>query len=434
MKPRLALLLLALALAAPTQVVAGRAQPLQEFSESGGCRLRGSLESVRRQKEIAAQGSVTWEGGCVGGYIEGPGILRHQGVVLENGRQRRFAFFLTGVARAGLRTGKWRRESFNMYADSANYWTSLSSLDYVDGVAKGSGKFLQARSSAGFGVPFQRFLATIDRDLAAARNDPRQADARAAAAATAPAAEAPSTSAPLDEPSVPTAPRPRQDRQAADNANADADSVAPRAPPPPPAARLAAPTTPSSSLTALRPTAASPAPPAAALSGSATAPDLRHGNLKPLAPQGTRLPAPAPPALPQQQILEQRDSCSVEQINGRVVGEQTIDTAVSQPLHIAGWAADPQRHRSPDQPYIPEHAWIRFYHRGGGPGLLINMPRNTDRPDVARALGHPAYARAGFRITVDPGRLRPGEYTVAILQRFGADLAVCSSIGRLSLR
>ncbi|MBK6972059.1 MAG: hypothetical protein IPH26_03600 [Sterolibacteriaceae bacterium] len=62
------------------------------------------------------------------------------------------------------------------------------------------------------------------------------------------------------------------------------------------------------------------------------------------------------------------------------------------------------------------------------------MPRNTDRPDVARALGHPAYARAGFRITVDPGRLRPGEYTVAILQRFGADLAVCSSIGRVSLR
>ena len=196
MKPRLTLLVLALALATPAPVAAGRAHPLQEFTESGGCRVLGSMASVRRQKEVASQGSVTWDGGCVGGYIDGPGILRHQGVVHEDGRQRRFAFFLTGVARSGLRNGKWRRESFNMFEGSAKYWTSLSALDYVDGVARGSVKFMPARSSADFGVPFQRFLATIDRDLAAARNDPRQADARAAAAATAPAAEVPSTSAP----------------------------------------------------------------------------------------------------------------------------------------------------------------------------------------------------------------------------------------------
>ena len=120
--------------------------------------------------------------------------------------------------------------------------------------------------------------------------------------------------------------------------------------------------------------------------------------------------------------------CFVDEINGTVVGADAIVASAAQTLRIAGWAADPL------QPRIPEQAWVRLYDRGGGPGLLLVMPRNTDRPDVARALGHPAYARAGFTLSLEPGQLAPGEYTVAIVQQFGADLAVCAITGRLSLR
>ena len=389
-RSRLVFLLLALPLA-----VAARDEPLQEFTESGGCRLRGSMASVTRQREIAAQGSVTWEGRCVGGYIDGPGNLRHQGLVLESGRSRRYAFHLTGVARAGMRTGSWRRESFNMFEDGDKYWTSLATINYADGVAKGAAKARPARGNDDFSPSFRQFLAGIDRELAA-RNNPRRTDDRAATSAPAPLAA----------------------------------SQAPPVPVPPPAAAAPpSPTAPAAPQLAL----AQPRSPAPSSGGTAAVPDSRGNGLKLLATPGTRLPAPAPPALPQQQILEQRGTCAIDQINGRAVGEDTIAAASSQPLRVAGWAADPNKPRAPEPPHIPERAWIRFYERNGGPGLLVDMPRNAERPDVARALGHAGYARAGFRITVDPGRLRPGEYTVAIVQGFGADLAICSSIGRLSL-
>lgn len=394
MRSHLAFLLIALPL-----VAIARDDPLLEFTESGGCRLRGSTASVARQKEIAAQGSVTWEGRCVGGYIDGPGILRHQGVTLENGRSRRYAFHLAGVARAGLRTGTWRRESFNMFDDGGKYWTSLATINYVDGVAKGPAKVRPARDNDEFSPSFRKFLAGIDRELAA-RNESRQSDDRAAAPVPAPPA-------PAQVPAAPPSP----------------------APVPPPAASPPASPPAEPRLVLTRPRLQEP--PAG---GTAAVPDSHGSGLKLLATPGTRLPAPAPPISPQQQILEQRGACAIDQINGRTVGEEAILAEASQPLRVAGWAADPNKPRAAEAPNIPERAWIRFYDRNGGPGLLVEMPRNAERPDVARALGHAGYAKAGFRITVEPGRLRPGEYSVSIVQGFGADLAICSSIGRLNLQ
>lgn len=129
-----------------------------------------------------------------------------------------------------------------------------------------------------------------------------------------------------------------------------------------------------------------------------------------------------------QQILEQTGACFVDEINDTIVGTEPIVASAANPLRISGWAADPRG------PRIPEQAWIRLYDRSGGPGLLIDMPRNTERPDVAKALGDPAYAKAGFRLAVSSGQLAPGEYTVAIVQQLGGELAVCTAVGRLSLR
>ena len=423
--------MLCLLLASPTVAIAAGIERLQVFTEAGGCKLLGSPTSVARQKEIAARGLVAWDGGCVGGYIDGPGTLRHQGTDVANDRARRFAFYLTGVAHAGLRTGEWLRESYNMFEESPKYWTSIATLNYVDGVAKGTAKFRTVRGNADFSPPFRQLLAAQDRELAAASaSAPASERASAPPAATAaPTAPAPATASPSTAsaatPPVAAAPAP-----AAPSPPLAPPSAPSPAKPSAAAASVAAPTVPA-------PSVAEPPRSLATLSLSRpTSPgnDARDTSLKLLAAPGTQLPAPAPPALPQQRILEQRGACAVESINGHVVGEYVIDAAASQPLFVAGWAADPQKLHSPEPPHIPEAAWIRFYDRGGGPGLLLEMPRNAARPDVARALGHPAYARAGFRVAVDVGRLKAGDYTVSIVQRFGADLAICGAIGRLSLR
>lgn len=130
----------------------------------------------------------------------------------------------------------------------------------------------------------------------------------------------------------------------------------------------------------------------------------------------------------QQKILEQTGACYVDEINDVIVGADPIIASSAEPLRISGWAADPRG------PRIPVQAWVRLYDRGTGPGLLIEMPRNIERPDVAKALGDPAYAKAGFRLALAAGRVAPGEYTVAIVQQLGSELAVCTAVGRLSLR
>jgi hypothetical protein len=459
MKSRLSLLLILL-LVAFAPAAAWSADVLQEFTETGGCRLRGSRDSVTRLKEIAAQGAVTWEGKCQGGYIDGPGTLRHQGVVRENERSRRYAFYLTGTAKAGVRTGIWKRETFNMFEDSSKYWTSLATITYADGVANGSPKLQQVRSNADFTPSFRQLLAETDDKLAAAPEKPGQPPDTAPAAGIAPlkvaplpaAAAEPQRERPIAAPgpgvqaaaTAPPAARPQEAASASSGSGIADPSTTPAAQPAMPEPRreplIAIPGTGVAVAATARPAAsqpdAAPAPPrsdisapARSLSAPAATPSrgaaTQPGSSIAFQGSGLRLGASAPQ---KQQILEQRTACVVDEINEKVVGAETIVASASQPLRIAGWAADPQ------QPRIPEQAWVRFYDRSGGPGLLLEMPRNTDRPDVAQALGHPAYARAGFRLVLEPGQLAPGEYTVALVQQFGADLAICSSIGRLSLK
>ena len=372
-----------IALASVTLAVttANATPSLLEFTESGGCKLRGSMSSVARLKEIAAQGKVAWQGACVGGFVDGPGVLWHEGSIAEGGRNRRFAFLLSGTARTGLRSGAWTRESFNMFGDSSRYWTSIASINYVNGAAKGPAIFLEVRERNDFSPRFREFLATVDAEIASARGNPAPGNVRGAA--------------PADASQAPQAANPASTTQAA---------MSPPAPTPAAAPRIS------------------------------IGPELRESHLQPLAEPGRPLPPPAPPPMPQQQLLQQLGACNIEQINGELVREYSVEIPASQAVQVTGWATDPHKSRNAEPPRIPEEAWLRFYDRGGGPGLLVNMARNSERPDVARALGHPAHAKAGFRVTVEPGQLQPGEYSVAIVQRIGSNLAVCSSTARLRLK
>jgi hypothetical protein len=393
---------------------------LSEFADSAGCRLRGSAESIARLREIAAEGSVTWVGRCAGGYIDGPGVLRHEGLTRTNDRARRYVFYLTGTAKAGVRAGTWWRETFNMFEDSSRYWTSRATITYVDGIAKGSPKLREVRSNADFTPAFRTFLAATDRRLAAAQEKP--APAPVAPPAATPAQPAPAATAAMGAVPAPPAERP----DAAQPAAPAADNAPLRRPPgtepgPAPGLPIAA------ARPALAAAAASPkapaAPAASAQRVNPPASAFQGSGLRPL--EGTGTPLAAAPT--RQEIVEQNAACFVDEINGRIIRQESIVAFAGQPLKISGWAADPR------QPRIPELAWLRIFDRGGGPGLLLDLPRNVNRPDVASALGNALYARAGFEVNIEAGRLAPGEYTVAIVQQLDGMMAVCTATGRLSL-
>ncbi len=386
-------------------LVSQAAEPLVDFVESRGCRIIGSTSSIARMKEIAAQGTVTWDGKCVNGLIDGQGALRHQGVVRENERNRRYAFYLTGTAAAGKRQGTWLRETFNMFEDSTKYWTSLATIVYVDGISRGSPKLLTVRSDTDFTPAFQAYLRDTDRALAA-RNDTPQPDSNPKIAVR-----------PTDISSAPAATI--AGTEGANNARqpAPASSATPRREPPT-AAPSASPAAPPVGTTR-------PGLPPVALLREATPPAF--GSLRPPAGTGLRPPlALAQPAQPQ--IYEQITGCSVDLINGKVANAGLNFSTVGQPIQVAGWAADPR------DATLPEKAWIQVSSPDHAESVLVVMRRTVDRPDVAKAMGHQAYARSGFDMQLGTEKLPAGNYTVSIIQQTGADVLICQSIPDITIR
>lgn len=120
---------------------------LYVFIESGGCRVLATESSVRRMQEIAVGGSVTWDGRCAEGLISGTGVLRQEGVFIEGGRSKHFAYYYSGRAKNGVRTGPWTRESLERFDDSVRSWTSLARVEFVNGVAKGAPKPIPVRGA-----------------------------------------------------------------------------------------------------------------------------------------------------------------------------------------------------------------------------------------------------------------------------------------------
>ncbi len=121
--------------------------PLYVFIESGGCRILATESSVKRMQEIAVGGSVTWDGRCAEGLISGTGVLRQEGVFIEGGRSKHFAYYYSGRAKNGVRTGPWTRESLERFDDSARSWTSLARVEFLNGVAKGAPKPIPVRGA-----------------------------------------------------------------------------------------------------------------------------------------------------------------------------------------------------------------------------------------------------------------------------------------------
>lgn len=142
--------------------------PLKTFTESRGCKLLGSEAVVKRLQEFAAQGSVTWDGQCKNGLIEGRGVLREEGALVVNGKTRNYAYFFTGTAQRGLRQGIWKRESFERFVDSPKFYTSASTLKFVDGIAKGKPRALVIHTLGQLTPPFKQYVIAAQADAAPA--------------------------------------------------------------------------------------------------------------------------------------------------------------------------------------------------------------------------------------------------------------------------
>lgn len=73
------------------------------------------------------------------------------------------------------------------------------------------------------------------------------------------------------------------------------------------------------------------------------------------------------------------------------------------PVPVSGWAVDEPAQAS---------ASVVFVTIDGS--LHIPASYGSDRPDIAAALGIPAYGRSGFTAVIDPDRLTPGKHTMTI--------------------
>ena len=369
---------------------------LVEFAESRGCRVLASVRSATRLKEIAAQGSVTWDGQCRNGLIDGPGVLRHQGSTREKDRTRHYAFYLSGNASAGKRIGPWRRESFNKFADSHQYWTSITSIPYVDGVATDPLQQIAIRSDADFSASFRELLRAIDRkpDAAEARTESGTAGRLASAPEPLPAAGtgvAPATA-------LPAAPAPIV----------------------PPAATAAV--DPGTTLPAKR--AERPVP---AREGYDDQARMRTDSLNPYGTVAMWLAQISQATARAPKAIDTGGGCVLETINEARVGTVTIAVNPSEPLRISGRAAEPGR--APDM----QRAWIRFVNSTGGPAVVVDIPRTSAIADGASTTPGATHLNANFRVTLAAGRLSAGEYLVSVVQQRGNEFSVCGTAGKLQV-
>ena len=367
------------------------AEALVEFVESRGCRVLASMRSATRMKEIAAQGSVTWDGECRNGLIDGPGILRHQGSTRENERIRHFAFYLSGNAIAGKRVGPWRRESFNKFADSDRYWTSITSIPYADGVAMDPLRHIALRSEADFSDSFRQLLRAIDR---------KPESAKAGSGRVMPGRPA-------------FAPEPSQ--AAGDTTATPAASPAARVPAVPSSANTAG-------ATPLADRAERPAP---AAEGNDEQARLRPESLNPYGAVAMWLGQISQAATKEGREPVANGGCVVETINDAAVGKGSIAVSATEPVHITGRAAGAGLAPS------PLRAWMRFVSSAGGPGLVVDIPRDPARTEVPASAVEAADSHSTFRVALVAGRLPKGEYTVSVVQQRGNEFSVCATAGKL---
>ncbi len=343
---------------------------LVEFVDARGCRLLAQESTVRRMREIDAVGSVTWDGKCLRGFISGTGVLREEGVSVEGGRSKRFAYYFSGTAQKGRRTGRWTRETFDRFLDSPKSWTSMATLEFVDGVGKGAPKPVPVRGMDQHGQSFRTRVL---------------------------------------EPAL------RMERDMALSGNSSAASLVAAKPGdaiPPTGAHGTSPDTPATKGT-----------PAVAVAAAQT--PSADGPVTQAVSDGAVKPTEQAPSFVDKQAFGFSTVCYLDTLNGRLWEEDVLAIKDRKPLRIHGWGVDDESR------VLPEATYLRLEDAKGRRFYAVTIPE--DRPDVAKYLGHPALVRAGFRARVSTENLPAGEYEATILMDVGGRNLLCGNGRRLRL-
>lgn len=449
----------------PAEAKAG----LVPFTDSRGCKLWSSESAARRIKEIASHGSVTWQGVCKNGFISGTGVLREEGQTAIGGKTKKFAHFLSGSAHKGVRTGKWKLESFEKSSDSPKFTAGIATVEFVNGLAVGAPKPIAVTSWSQYTINFStRILApalkeqsqsvsasdgrpvTIVSDVPSAkleepavraevlRSSPAAPVAVQATALPAPPVTPPPAkqAEPALAATVAAAPAPAP-LPAPDKASAPAPAPAPDKAPAPAtssvfvlaselASKLASALTPAPARTSA-PAPAPPVPAPAAKTSPANVPATPVA-----APPAASTPKEVPvelttqiPAFVDGQSFIYGFDCHMDTLDGQNWQGQVLTVKDRKAIRIHGWGVDGEGNR------LSEATYLRLESSGGHRFYAPTIPE--DRPDVARYLGFAALLKSGYRALVSAENLPAGEYDVMILMNVGGWNMLCGNGRTLKL-
>jgi hypothetical protein len=356
------------------------------FVESGGCRVYAKGPALARLKEMAERGKVTWAGRCVKGQIHGPGVLSETGEVAVKGRTKRYAYYLSGRADKGQRTGEWKRETMERFVDSSKIWTSLSRQNWVDGVSKGKAKLVKVESDHQHSDIFVRKVLDPERKYdSAAKTTPLQA----------PEPSSPETGLKL--------------------ASADSVTLAGTAQ----AALTSTPVAPIPTPTPAATASAEPAPVAPPTPPSVATAPVRV-TLRSVPAPTIRLTETQPPFIKPDK-LQLVSSCHMDTLNDKTWGMEVLPVADKKAIRITGWALDDvSRGLAKATVLVIESAEGRRY-------FAPTLP--VERPDVADFFKAPSFKGAGYKAVISAEGLPAGDYEAAVVMD-GADRTLLCANGR----
>lgn len=113
--------------------------------------------------------------------------------------------------------------------------------------------------------------------------------------------------------------------------------------------------------------------------------------------------------------------CAIDKINSQLA-THVVNVAGSE-VRIEGWISDPSLAVPADFDVLLVGDGV--YRAPGKAGVR--------RPDVAKALGSPALANAGFNLVASMGEVPAGEYSMSLIQGDGAQAARCDTKARVAV-
>ncbi len=405
---------------------------LVEFVEAAGCKLLASESAVRRMREIDTVGSVTWDGNCVGGLISGDGVLRQEGMLVVGGRNKRFAYYLSGIAQKGIRTGQWTRETFDRFVDSPQFWTSLARVEFVNGLSNGAPMPVPVGGTAQHSDNFRSRILDPESQRAQVRATPDALPSLTIADTLSRMPE-PAASALTSSGAATVAPATGAARSASP---LPAYSVMPPSVPPPsvkptePAPAALVPVTPAIVVAAAPapvtvPATPAPATPAlAAIAATVTGASAVPPPMSKVRGAAVKVATDMPASMVGQSFAF-GTGCYTDSLDGKVWSSEVLTAEDRKSMRIVGWGVDDEEKK------LSEATYLRLENSNGRRFYVATIPE--DRPDVAKYLGLPALVKSGYWALVSAENMPPGDYEVAIIMNSAGRNVLCSNGRKLRI-